>query len=162
MHDTDVMTEDALPISTGARDELTTSRADDTYISIERQFMAILARSRQGLREQAAQMDLQPAGYRVLVELVVVGSSGAGELAEALGIDKGALSRQFSHLELLGLITRERDVDDRRAVVIRPTPTAINRIQRIRDDARSAFRERLGSWPHHDLEELARLLSALL
>jgi DNA-binding MarR family transcriptional regulator len=156
------MTEDALPIPARAGDEAMTSETDDTYISIERQFMAILAKSRRGMREQAAQMDLQPAGYRVLVELVVAGSSGAGELAETLGIDKGALSRQFSHLESLGLITRERHVDDRRAVVIRPTPAAIDRIQRIRDDARSAFRERLASWPRHDLEELARLLAALL
>jgi DNA-binding MarR family transcriptional regulator len=156
------MTEDALPVPARAGDEATASQTDHTYTSIERQFMAILAKSRHGMREQAAQMDVQPAGYRVLVELVALGSSGAGELAEALGIDKGALSRQFSHLESLGLITRERDIDDRRAVVIRPTPTAIDRIQRIRDNARSAFRERLASWPHHDLEELARLLAALL
>jgi DNA-binding MarR family transcriptional regulator len=154
------VTEDTSPARVDV--EATMSGNDDTYISIERQFMAILARSRHGLREQAAQMDLQPAGYRVLVELVAVGSSGAGELAEALGIDKGALSRQFSHLESLGLITRERDVEDRRAVVISATPDAIRRIQQIRDSARSAFRERLASWPDHDLEELARLLAALL
>ncbi|WP_146244183.1 MarR family winged helix-turn-helix transcriptional regulator [Curtobacterium sp. MCBD17_032] len=140
----------------------TTTDADDAFIRIERQFMAIFALSRQGMREQAAQMNLQPAGYRVLVELVVVGSSGAGDLADALGVDKAALSRQLSHLESSGLITRERHVDDRRAVVIRATPTATDRIQSIRDSARSAFRERLGSWPHHDLEELARLLAGLL
>ncbi|PYY60648.1 MarR family transcriptional regulator [Curtobacterium sp. MCSS17_011] len=162
MLDADVTAEDGTPAAVETAAGATTTDTDNAFIRIERQFMAIFALSRHSLREQAAQMDLQPVGYRVLVELVVIGSSGAGDLAEALGIDKAALSRQLSHLESLGLVTRERHVEDRRAVVIRATPIAINRIQSIRDSARSAFRERLGSWPHHDLEELARLLAGLL
>jgi DNA-binding MarR family transcriptional regulator len=146
------------PASTGAA---AADAADSAIVRVERQFLAIFASSRHILREQSAQMDLQPAGYRVLLELVVAGSSGAGELAEALGLDKGALSRQLSSLEALGLVTRERHPVDRRAVVIRATPDAVEQVQSIRATARNAFRERLATWPRDDLEELARLLANL-
>jgi DNA-binding MarR family transcriptional regulator len=139
----------------------TSDGVDSAIVSVERQFMALSASFRHTMREQAAQIALQPAGYRVLVEVVTTGSSGASELAETLGFDKGALSRQLSALESLGLVTRERDPMDGRAVVIRATPDAVERVGRIRNEARDAFRERLATWPPQDLEELVRLLGNL-
>ena len=159
--DTDTDTDtDTDPRPAGGYDT-TSAGADSAIVDVERQFMALSASFRQTMREQAAQMALQPAGYRVLVEIVTTGSSGASELAETLGFDKGALSRQLSVLESIGLVTRERDPMDGRAVVIRATPDAVARVRQIRNDARDAFHERLATWPPHDLEELVRLLGNL-
>ncbi|PYY36814.1 hypothetical protein DEJ16_02250 [Curtobacterium sp. MCJR17_055] len=148
------------PLRTSAED-LALDATERAIAGVERQFLALAGSTRRTMREQAAQMELQPAGYRVLLEVVVNGSTGAGELAEALGYDKTALSRQLSALEALGFVTRERHAVDRRAVVVRATPDAVERVQRIRASARSAFRERLVTWPRTDLEDLARLLAAL-
>lgn len=163
MHDTDVMidTTPAAHQCPARPGDPVSEEVDSAIVSIERQVLTLFASSRRVLREQAAEMELQPAGYRVLLEIVLTGSIGAGELAEALGLDRGALSRQLGALEALGLVTRERGSGDRRAVVIHPTPDAVRRVQRIRTSARTAFRERLAAWPRGDLEELARLLANL-
>jgi DNA-binding MarR family transcriptional regulator len=131
---------------------------------LERQFTVLYAAYRQRMRDQTVAVDpaLQPSGYRTLIQLVLGGRSGAGDLAEALGFDKSVLSRQLHHLESLGLISRDRDPADKRSIIISPTPEAISRVDRVRREARDDFRSRLGSWPQRDVDELHRLLGNLL
>lgn len=131
--------------------------------TLERQFAALYNAYRQQMRQRSDDIDpaLQPSGYRTLVELVVGGPTGARDLAEALGFDKSVLSRQLHQLEELGLVTREQDPSDRRAVIISATPEAVARILAIRGHDRDAFRARLSTWPRADLDDLTRLLTAL-
>ena len=49
----------------------------------------------------------------------------AGELAAAIGLSSPATSALISRLESAGHIDRERDPDDRRRVILTPTPSAI-------------------------------------
>jgi DNA-binding MarR family transcriptional regulator len=48
----------------------------------------------------------------------------AGELAEAVGLSRGAVTTALDRLERRGLVTRSRDADDRRRVTLRPTEEA--------------------------------------
>jgi DNA-binding MarR family transcriptional regulator len=48
----------------------------------------------------------------------------AGELAEAVGLSRGAVTTALDRLEARGLVTRVRDQDDRRRVTLQPTPEA--------------------------------------
>jgi DNA-binding MarR family transcriptional regulator len=48
----------------------------------------------------------------------------AGELADAVGLSRGAVTTALDRLEARGLVTRTRDPDDRRRVTLQPTPEA--------------------------------------
>jgi DNA-binding MarR family transcriptional regulator len=48
----------------------------------------------------------------------------AGELAEAVGLSRGAVTTALDRLESRSLVTRNRDPDDRRRVTLQPTPEA--------------------------------------
>ena len=48
----------------------------------------------------------------------------AGELAAAVGLSPGAVTTALDRLEARGLITRERDPQDRRRVTVKPTAEA--------------------------------------
>jgi DNA-binding MarR family transcriptional regulator len=48
----------------------------------------------------------------------------AGELAEAVGLSRGAVTTALDRLEKRGLVTRSRDPDDRRRVTLQPTAEA--------------------------------------
>lgn len=153
-----VTTPDTTPGDTAA------DGTDAALDRLEQQFTVLYAAYRQRFRDQSAAVDaaLQPSGYRTLVQLVLGGPVAAGELADVLGFDKSVLSRQLHHLESLGLIERDRDPVDRRSVIISPTAEAVRRVDRVRRDARDAFRNRLSRWSPEEVDELHRLLGNLL
>lgn len=130
---------------------------------LENQFGALFDTIRQRLRTRSTAIDptLQPAGYRALMALAQLGPTSPTVIAEALGFDKSVLSRQLHQLGELGLVTREPDAKDGRAVVITLTPTALARIEAANAEDRDLFRSRLGTWDAEDLDTLIRLLAKL-
>jgi len=59
----------------------------------------------------------------VVLALLCSGTaSTAAELSREVGHDAGAMTRVIDQLETLGLLTRERDLEDRRIVKLRMTP----------------------------------------
>jgi DNA-binding MarR family transcriptional regulator len=48
----------------------------------------------------------------------------AGELADAVGLSRGAVTTALDRLEKRGLVTRSRDPEDRRRVTLQPTQEA--------------------------------------
>lgn len=147
--------------------EVTTERSGRETLAeidaLERQFAQLFTAYRQRVRDQATEVDpsLQPSGYRALHELVLRGPAAAGPLADALGFDRSVLSRQLHQLERLGLVERAPDPADRRVVVVSATPTAVERMQALRDVDRDAFRSRLATWPQDELTTLTRLLAKI-
>ncbi len=67
------------------------------------------------------------------------------ELGEIIEVDKVTMSRKIDHLVGLGYITRESNPDDRRTILLKPTPKAISLAVEISAAYRSlneqAFRE---------------------
>ncbi len=110
---------------------------------------------------QRVHPDLQPLGYKLLVNVVRSGSCHAGSLAEHLATDKSVISRQMKLLEELGLIVSVPDPTDGRARILTATPAAVAKINAVRDRNQAELRARLTGWSGDDLSHFATLLSRL-
>ena len=64
--------------------------------------------------------------YLVLVVLWERGAQGVGELASALQMDLGTLSPMLKRLEAKGLVTRRRQAEDERRVLVDLTPNGMS------------------------------------
>ena len=139
----------------------TTSRAD-LLGGLEQEVGVMIRRIRRVIGERARSVhpDLQSSSYLMLTWLNQHGAQRSSAMAEAFGIDKGAISRQVQHLVDLGLVDRSPDPDDGRATLISVSAAAAARMSEVNDDRRRWLDERLGDWPDHDLSEFVRMLSS--
>ncbi len=74
-----------------------------------------------GFAERLEKHDVSVAQWVVLRCLYDAGETSLKELAELVGVDNGALSRMLERMLQKGLVHREADLEDRRAVRIRLT-----------------------------------------
>jgi DNA-binding MarR family transcriptional regulator len=143
-----------------------TSRAD-TLGRLEREVGVLVRRIKRviGDRAQAVHPDLQPASYLMLAWLAEEGPLRAATIVESFNIDKGAVSRQLTHLADLGLVTRVPDPEDGRAVLVAASEDAVRRLADVASHRRKWLDERLGEWSAEELsafvETLARYNAAL-
>jgi DNA-binding MarR family transcriptional regulator len=112
-----------------------------------------------GERARAVHEDLQPASYLLLSYLVTSGAQRSSVISERFGIDKGAISRQVQHLLELGLVHREPDPADGRAMLISASPEAEHRMQAIARERRRWLDARLSEWSQEDLRDFVAGLS---
>lgn len=97
--------------------------------------------------------------YLVMLVLWERDRRNVGELGAALFLDSGTLTPLLKRLQAAGLVTRERDAEDERRVVVALTPAG----RRLRLRARcipEALLERVGV-PAQDLVALREQLRAL-
>jgi DNA-binding MarR family transcriptional regulator len=111
---------------------------------------------------------LGPVGYAQVrpphINLLDQVGSGARvtELADRLQMTPSAVSQLADHLERHGLIRRERDPRDRRAVMITPTEATERGYQLGRntvDEIERAWQELLGSARFAELKQMLRELA---
>jgi DNA-binding MarR family transcriptional regulator len=129
---------------------------------LEQEVAVMIRRIRRVIRERshAVHPDLQSSSYLMLSWLDQHGAQRASAMAEAFGIDKGAISRQVQHLLDLGLVDRSPDPADGRATLVSASAEASVRIAEVNDDRRRWLDERLGDWPDHDVSEFLRMLAS--
>jgi DNA-binding MarR family transcriptional regulator len=118
-----------------------------------------------GERARAVHPELQPASYLMLTYLADQGPSRSSVLSEKFNVDKGAISRQVQHLCELGLLVREPDPVDGRAMLVSASPDAVRRLEAVDKDRRRWLEGQLAEWSEDDLSEfvtgLARYNAAL-
>jgi DNA-binding MarR family transcriptional regulator len=142
------------------------SRADELG-RLEQEVGVLIRRVKRviGERARAVHPDLQPASYLMLTYLAAEGPQRSSVMSERFGVDKGAISRQVQHLCELGLLDREADPVDGRAMLISASADAVHRMEAINRDRRRWLAEQLAEWSEDDLREfvtgLARYNSAL-
>jgi DNA-binding MarR family transcriptional regulator len=136
------------------------SRADELG-RLEQEVGVLVRRIRRviGERARAVHEDLQPASYLMLSYLVTSGPQRSSVLSERFGVDKGAISRQVQHLFELGLLDREPDPVDGRAMLVSASPDAVQRMEAISRERRRWLDERLSDWSLEDLREFVAGLS---
>lgn len=134
-------------------DTMTRSR-EASLLSIEQEVGAVVRRVRRVLHERArtTHPDISAAAYLVLLHLDSNGACRSAELSEVLGIDKGAISRQVSHLIELGLVRSAPDPDDGRAHLLEITDECRRRLQDTAIVRRKLLDENLGGWSAADLD----------
>lgn len=83
------------------------------------------------LEHGADAFDLNKGEYKLLVTLRQHNDGftmSPGELGESLLLSSGAMTNRLDGLEAAGLVTREPDPDDRRALIVRLTPAGVRKI----------------------------------
>lgn len=137
-----------------------TSARADLLGGLEQQVGVMIRRIRRiiGERSRAVHPDLQPSSYLMLTWLGQHGPQRASSMAEAFGIDKGAISRQIQHLVDLGLVDRAPDPDDGRATLVSATPDAVSRMAAVNEERRAWLDDRLRDWSDEELSGIVELL----
>ncbi|MFT4083153.1 MAG: MarR family transcriptional regulator [Nocardioides sp.] len=152
--DAEVATRCARPDGTATRRP--TTRAESLY-RLESEIGVLLRRIKRVAvqRSKAVHPDLQPGGYMMLIWIADHGPVRASALAEEFDIDKGAVSRTVQHLGDLGLLDREPDPADGRAVLVSASAEARHRLDAVEEQRRVWFKERLRGWTVAELTTLA-------
>jgi len=134
----------------------------DLLGGLEQEVGVMIRRIRRVIGERARSVhpDLQSSSYLMLTWLNQHGAQRASAMADAFGIDKGAISRQVQHLLDLGLVDRTPDPDDGRATLLSTSAEAAARIHLVNEDRRLWLDDRLVAWPDSDLSEFVRMLSS--
>ncbi len=110
-------------------------------------------------RARLVHPDLQPASYLMLSHVAENGPMRASSVADLFTVDKGAISRQVTHLMELGLVQKTRDPEDGRAWLLSATPDAKERLRTVTEQRRTYLAERLEGWEAGDLELFTDLLA---
>jgi DNA-binding MarR family transcriptional regulator len=132
----------------------------DDIRRVETQLGALLRRTSAFVAASAVDVhpELGATGYVMLARLLDAGPMRASELVEIVDTDKATISRQITHLEQVGLVSREPDPTDRRAQTISVTAEGRRRLQAARRRNQRRLRAGLGEWDPADVRELGLLL----
>lgn len=133
---------------------------DEVLRHIEDEMGILVRRLKRTIGERARALDpsLQGTSYLVLGWLAQHGAVRPSAVVEAMGTDKGAVSRQLQHLEELGYVERGPDPTDGRATLVSATDRARGRLAEVDRRRRQSLDERLGGWSAEELEEFVTQL----
>ncbi|MFF3431607.1 MarR family winged helix-turn-helix transcriptional regulator [Streptomyces sp. NPDC002602] len=93
--------------------------------------------------------------YPVLSGLARTGPRSAADLAADVGLDRSGVSRRASRLEAAGLVGREQDPTDRRAVLLTLTTRGARTVEIMRQRLASRIEASLSSWPPEEARSFA-------
>jgi DNA-binding MarR family transcriptional regulator len=112
-----------------------------------------------GERARAVHPELAAATYLLLAHVAETGPLRASALVDDMGLDKGAVSRQVTHLVDLGLLERSQDPDDGRATLLAASDDARERLATVGRQRSERFGQRLAEWSDQELSDLAERLA---
>lgn len=127
---------------------------------VEREF-GILMMNLTRYKHQVNGNRLDRMALMVLGTLAYCGPSRLTAVAEYTGFDPSTVSRQVADLEKAGLLSREPDPDDRRAIVLQTTEAGRDLMGRLSGGRRKRVERLLGDWPEQDIADFGRLLGML-
>jgi DNA-binding MarR family transcriptional regulator len=131
------------------------ARVEDDMVRIMRTVRATVVRN-----ASAFSPEVQPSGYSIMTYIAQHHPTPPSAIVGHTGMDKSAVSRQLRILKDLGFVTCSPDPSDKRADLYAPTPQALDRLERLRADARAAYAEIFDEWTDDDLERFAELLTS--
>lgn len=79
-----------------------------------------------------------------------------GHIAELTGLTSGSVSRLVDRLERAGYVTRQRDVHDRRRVLVHPVPETLQRLSEVWENLNEAWTELFADYTETELNLLLR------
>ncbi|MDY0827680.1 MarR family winged helix-turn-helix transcriptional regulator [Microbacterium sp. BG28] len=132
--------------------------------ALEAQFSDLIGQFRRVISENAHRVSpgLLPGAYKVFTTIARHETVTQATLADHLLLDKGQLSRTVRELEALGLITRSPDPADGRSSLLSPTAYGLERLAAARAPQEGVLVRALESWDVSDIDNLRRLLQALM
>ena len=130
--------------------------------SLEQLFRLNASRKVHQRRAAAAGVVISQPGFQLLRRVQGQDGIQIGELARLTEMDPAATGRQIAQLEADGLVTRERDSDDGRAVVVKVTAAGAEVRRRLSMVAERHMADVLANWSEVDRGRLAALLPRLV
>ena len=132
------------------------NREEDVYLSLLR----TAERLSRGLTETLSRADLTPTQYNALRILRGAGQEGAScsEVSERMVTKDSDITRLLDRLETRGLISREREVKDRRRIVTRITDEGLRVLAELDAPMAETHRSQLGHLSEKQLASLGKLL----
>jgi DNA-binding MarR family transcriptional regulator len=113
------------------------------------------------LRQSREPAGLSASGLSALSRLDAMGSLRITELAELEQLTQPGMTTLINRLEGAGLATREADLADRRAVLVRITPTGVDRVRQNREARAGRLLARITQLSDDQQAALAAALPAL-
>lgn len=149
-----------MPNKVGAVADPTTDEQREAYArAVEQNVGELYQAAKTQIRAIATRYhpDLQPVGYGIL-RWVFDGPLRSSDIAQHLGMDKGAVSRTIGQLRDFGLVETRPDPDDGRATLVAVTPAAIATREQLRSETTSGYGVIFADWDTDDIAEFGRLL----
>ncbi|MFJ4159382.1 MarR family winged helix-turn-helix transcriptional regulator [Microbacterium testaceum] len=116
-------------------------------------------------RHLSTWMGLPVTDAEALGQVVWAAQSGSpvspAVLARQIGMTSGAVSVLIDRLERAGYVTRHREGDDRRRVVVRPTATALEGTERFLGFAGAEIAAAVRETPQADLQTIQAFLERM-
>jgi DNA-binding MarR family transcriptional regulator len=134
--------------------------AADAIAVVEREFGSLMMNVTR-YKHQVNGDRIDRMALMVLGTLASCGPSRLSAVAERTGFDPSTMSRQVADLEKAGLLTREPDPEDRRAILLQATEQGRSLMQRLVGGRRKRMERLLTDWPDSDIENFGRLLGLL-
>lgn len=113
------------------------------------------------LRAAHAAVELSPRSFQLLGLLHDRGDMSQADLHETMGLDPSALVQLLNPLEERGLVTRRRDVRDRRRHVVSLTVAGGSQLERAASAQRDAEDELFAALDAEQRRQLSELLTAV-
>ena len=138
------------------------STRNDDLRRIETEVGALIRRVKRVMAERALEVhpDLHPMTYFILMHLAASGPLRGADLSDAFGMDKGGVSRQVQALVDLGLVERQPDPEDRRAILLDASEEGRTRLETVARSRSDRFDQRLADWSDDDLAGFSAQLAA--
>ncbi|WAH95362.1 MarR family winged helix-turn-helix transcriptional regulator [Arthrobacter sp. MMS18-M83] len=136
---------------------MNTNPADDALLALAQSFREALRQSVYVMRRLDSEEQLSSAQLGVL-KMALDGGARVGEIARNLGVKVPSATEQIIKLERAGLVKREADPDDSRAVRVAATPAGRAAVENA-DRRRNEFIARiLGTLSQDERDSVAAAL----
>jgi DNA-binding MarR family transcriptional regulator len=110
----------------------------------------------------SARFGINVGEFKVLLKLDRHGAMTAGELADVLSLSSGAMTNRLDGLEEAGFLTRTRDPEDRRSVLVDVTPAGRELLEKVVETQGAEERDLLAVLSPEDRDRLNDLLRSLV
>jgi len=109
----------------------------------------------------AVRFGLSESDIETLEQLIEMGATTAGRLAEITGLTSGAVTRVIDRLEQAGYVRRVPDPSDRRRVIVEVVPEKVSGVQAALDRISSAGAEEIGRYTDAQLALIGDFLTRM-
>lgn len=136
---------------------------DEILLALGMQLNVLLSSARAFTAETAANFEPELSGvsFQILQRLHAVGATRSTRIAEALAMDRSALSRVLQQLTQSGLVEAYADPLDGRATVYALTNDAGKKMDCSIAEKGSRFSQRMQDWTDVEIQQLSELLRRL-
>ena len=132
----------------------------DPISTVEREFGTLMMHMTR-YKHQVAGNRIDRMALMVLGTLGYCGPSRLTTVAERTGLDPSTVSRQVADLEKAGLLARDTDPEDRRAILLKATAEGQQLLDRLSHGRRRRIERLLSDWHPDDIVTFGRLLGQL-